>query len=91
MLFLMSSVIGIILILSKTPLLALIGVFCITYANGSVYATTARTIDETVPWEFNLVAYSLVACVADVGGFTGANIVVPIHASLGSVGHGGPF
>lgn len=87
-LYLLVDALGIICIVSKIPVFAPLGMFFIMYANGAIYASIARGIDERVDHEFNLVAISFWLCCADIGGFVGANAVVPIHQSVGSVGSG---
>ena len=77
---------GIAMVLSTVPLVALIGIFMIMYGNGAVYASSIRIIDETVSLECNLVALSVWMAVGDIGGFIGANCVVPVHTLLGTIG-----
>ena len=86
--YILINVLGILCILSKVAIFAPLGMFFIMAGNGFVYASIARYIDNNVAKEYNLVAISVWLCCADIGGFSGANAVVPIHASLGSVGHG---
>ena len=67
------AVFGAILCLLKMPILLWPGLFLIFYANGSIYATTTKHIDDHVPDEFNLIALSVWLFVGDIGSVTGSN------------------
>ena len=77
---------GIAMVLSTVPIVALVGIFLIMYGNGAVYASSIRIIDETVAADCNLVALSIWMAMGDIGGFVGANCVVPVHTLLGTIG-----
>ncbi len=69
------SFIGAGLCLSKIPFIAPLGTFLIFFANGGIYATTTRHIDNTIMKEFNLIALSLWLFIGDFGSVIGANVL----------------
>eukprot|EP01029_Cantina_marsupialis_P018758 TRINITY_DN4322_c0_g1_i1.p1 TRINITY_DN4322_c0_g1~~TRINITY_DN4322_c0_g1_i1.p1 ORF type:complete len:423 (+),score=95.03 TRINITY_DN4322_c0_g1_i1:272-1540(+) len=77
--YLILSITGGIICCLKQPLIAPIGIFMVFYANGAIYATTTRHIDNNVPKQFNLIALSFWLFVGDIGSVTGSNIVPYLH------------
>lgn len=69
-------IIGAVLSLLRMPILLWPGLFLIFYANGSIYATSTKHIDETFRGEtadYHLIALSVWLFVGDIGSVTGAN------------------
>jgi len=85
MLFVIFSGIGAALVLSKIAILGPLGVLCIFFANGSIYAHTTRRIDQSVAHRYNLIALSVWLFVGDIGSFTGSNLVSYIKIWVGTV------
>jgi hypothetical protein len=77
--FLLFSAAGAAFCLSKVPIVAPIGIFCVFFANGSIYATTTRFIDTHVAKEFNLIALSFWLFIGDIGSVIGSNVLPYIH------------
>lgn len=84
-LYLFFSAIGVGVVLSKTALVAPLGMFLIMFANGSIYAQTTKYIDVHVPKKFNLVALSTWLFIGDVGSYIGSLITQPLQSALGLV------
>jgi hypothetical protein len=85
--FLVLSVCGAVMILSKTALVAPIGIFLVMFANGSVYAHSTRFIDNAVDDRYNLAALSMWLFVGDIGSVVGSNLVSTIRKPIGPVYH----
>jgi hypothetical protein len=68
------------LCLSKVGLAAPLGMFAIFFANGSIYATTTRFIDESVPKRFNLISLSVWLFVGDIGSVVGSLTLASVQA-----------
>jgi hypothetical protein len=83
--FLILTFIGAGLVLSKTAIVAPIGMFCVMFANGSIYAHTTKFIDQAVDKKFNLMALSVWLFIGDVGSFVGAQITQPLRTGVGRV------
>jgi hypothetical protein len=83
--FLALSIIGAGLVLSKTALVAPLGMFCVMFANGSVYAQTTKFVDIYVDKQYNLMALSMWLFIGDVGSFVGAQITQPLRTAIGGV------
>jgi len=73
LMFIALAVTGAVLCLLRMPILLWPGLFMIFYANGGIYATTTKHIDQNVPKEYNLIALSLWLFIGDVGSVTGSN------------------
>ncbi len=71
--YLYYSLLGVALGLCKIPLLAPVGLFCVFYANGSIYATSTKHIDSKVDRAFNLTALSIWLFIGDFGSVLGSN------------------
>lgn len=79
--YLVFSFAGVFLILAKLggygstmPLLAPLGMFCVFYANGSIYAASTKFIDTAVEKKYNLIALSTWLFVGDCGSVLGSNV-----------------
>jgi hypothetical protein len=83
--FLVLSGVGAAMMLSKTAIVAPIGIFAIMFANGSVYAHTTRLIDNDVDDRYNLIALSFWLFIGDIGSVVGSQLVAPIKSPLGPV------
>jgi hypothetical protein len=83
--FLVLSLCGAIMVLSKTALVAPIGIFLIMFVNGSVYAHSTRFIDNSIDDKYNLVALSMWLFVGDIGSVVGSNLVSVIRGPIGPV------
>lgn len=83
--FLVLSIIGAGMILSKTALIAPLGMFCVMFANGSIYAQTTKFVDIHVEKHYNLMALSVWLFIGDVGSFVGAQITQPLRTAVGGV------
>jgi hypothetical protein len=83
--FLLSTVVGLALILSKQTIAAPFGMFFVMFANGSIYAHTTKFVDDDVDHRFNLVALSAWLFVGDIGSFTGSNLVNAVRVVVGNV------
>lgn len=73
LLFLVLSATGVLLCLIKVPFVAPLGIFCVFFANGAIYATTTKFIDMHVPHKYNLISLSFWLFVGDFGSVTGSN------------------
>jgi hypothetical protein len=82
--FLIFTVIGVALVLSKTAIVAPLGMLCIMFANGSIYAHTTKYVDDIVQHQYNLISLSAWLFVGDVGSFSGSNVVNAVRVALGS-------
>ena len=71
--FLLLSAAGIAMVTAKLPIIAPLGIFCVFFANGSVYALSTRHIDAKVPHAYNLISLSIWLFVGDIGSVSGAN------------------
>merc|ERR1712217_88880 len=69
------SATGVALILSKIPIVAPLGGFCITFGDGLIYGSISRHIDGVVPKQFNLIAISFWLFVGDIGSVVGSNLL----------------
>jgi predicted membrane protein len=56
----------------RSPLCA----FGIAFANGAIYAQSARYIDKNVPIAYNLVSLSVWLFVGDIGSVIGSNVLL---------------
>lgn len=77
--FLVLSVLGAALCLSRVALVAPLGIFFVFFANGSVYATATRHIDVHVEGKYNLIALSTWLFVGDLGSVAGSNLLQHIR------------
>lgn len=73
--FLIFSFGGAAICLSKYAIIAPIGIFFVMFANGCIYATTTRHIDQHVEKRFNLIALSFWLFIGDVGSVIGSNVL----------------
>eukprot|EP00937_MAST-01D_sp_MAST-1D-sp2_P003013 g3013.t1 len=71
--FLLLSALGAGLLLSDIPLIGPLGMFFIFFANGFVYGTSTKFIDEHVDKRFNLAALSAWLFIGDIGSVIGSN------------------
>jgi hypothetical protein len=83
--FLIATVAGVGMVLSKTALLAPFGMMAIMFANGSIYAHTTKYVDDVVQHQYNLISLSAWLFVGDIGSFSGSNVVNAVRVALGSV------
>lgn len=81
--FLFFTVTGVTLVLSKQAIIAPLGMWCIMFANGSIYAHTTKYVDDKVDHKFNLISLSAWLFVGDVGSFIGSNIVNSVRVLVG--------
>ena len=72
--FLIFSAAGAAMCLSRFPIIAPIGIFCVFFANGAIYGTSTRYIDSHIDKKFNLIALSAWLFLGDLGSVTGSNI-----------------
>ena len=77
--FLLLSAAGIAMATAKLPIIAPLGIFCVFFANGSVYALSTRHIDAKVPHAYNLISLSIWLFVGDIGSVSGANSWQPFQ------------
>lgn len=85
MVFLIFSVIGAAMILSKTALAAPFGMFFVMFANGLCYASGTRRADSVLDDRFILVALSAWLFLGDVGSYTASVAVQPFQIWIGGV------
>ena len=71
--YLAVSAIGAGMLLSTVPLLGPIGIGLVFFANGAVYGSSTRHIDQHVDKKFNLIALSIWLFAGDVGSVIGSN------------------
>ena len=64
---------GAVLALLRIPILMWPGLFMIFLANGAVYASSTKRIDDVVPRQFHLVAMSVWFFIGDIGSVLGSN------------------
>jgi len=83
--FLCFSVVGGAMVLSKIALIAPTGYFFVMFANGSVYATTTKFLDNRVAHRYNLSALSFWLFIGDIGSFGGSNLVNVVRVAIGPV------
>eukprot|EP00744_Colponema_vietnamica_P009215 GILI01013126.1.p1 GENE.GILI01013126.1~~GILI01013126.1.p1 ORF type:complete len:469 (+),score=49.80 GILI01013126.1:26-1432(+) len=83
--YLILSAVGVGVVLSKTALVAPLGMFLIMFANGSIYAQTTKYIDMHVPKRYNLIALSVWLFIGDIGSYIGSQITQPLQTALGLV------
>lgn len=83
--FLALSVVGATMVLSKTSIIAPLGMFCVMFANGSIYAQTTKFVDVHVDKKYNLMALSVWLFIGDLGSFVGAQITQPLRTAIGGV------
>jgi hypothetical protein len=77
--------VGAALVLSKTALVAPIGMFCVMFCNGSIYAQSTRFVDNEVDDRFNLIALSMWLFAGDIGSTIGSQLVSKVRDWDGSV------
>ena len=82
LLYLLLSIIGAAACLSKIAILAPLGMFCVFFANGAIYGTSTRYIDNAVDKRYNLIALSIWLFIGDLGSVTGSNTYEYIIAGL---------
>jgi hypothetical protein len=85
LIFVILAIAGSAMVLSKTALCAPIGIFCIMFCNGSIYAQSTRFIDNAVDDGYNLVALSMWLFIGDIGSVIGSNLVSVIQGPIGVV------
>lgn len=56
----------------------------VLWANGSIYATTTRHVDNNVMKGHNLVALSTWLFMGDVGSTVGSNLLIYVKAAIGA-------
>ena len=56
--------------------------FCVFFANGAIYGTSTRYIDNAVDKRYNLIALSIWLFIGDLGSVTGSNTYEYIIAGL---------
>lgn len=71
--YLSLSCCGAVLALLRIPILMWPGLFLIFLANGAVYASSTKRIDDVVPRQFNLIATSVWFFIGDIGSVLGSN------------------
>jgi hypothetical protein len=76
--YIILSITGALLCISKIAILAPIGMFLIFFANGAVYGTSTRFIDNNVDKRYNLIALSVWLFMGDIGSVTGSNTYEPL-------------
>lgn len=83
--FLALTCIGAAMILSKTAIIAPLGMFFVMFGNGSIYAQTTKYVDIHVDKQYNLMALSVWLFIGDIGSFVGAQITQPLRTAIGGV------
>ena len=73
LMYLLLTCVGAVLSLARMPILLWPGLFLIFLANGAVYASSTKYIDENVGRQFNLLALSVWLFVGDIGSVLGSN------------------
>ena len=73
MLYLAFTAGGAVLASAGVPALLWPGLFAISFANGAIYATTARHIDQQLHTDLNLISLSFWLFIGDAGSVLGAN------------------
>lgn len=86
MIFLLATVIGTFLCLTKIAILSWPGVMLVLFANGGIYASTTKHIDVWVRKDQTLVALSVWLFLGDIGSVTGANVLYKIREWVGVAG-----
>jgi hypothetical protein len=76
---------GAALVLSKTALVAPIGMFFVMFCNGSIYAQSTRHVDNEVDDRFNLIGLSIWLFVGDIGSVAGSQLVHVVRQLVGPV------
>jgi hypothetical protein len=71
--YLAFSAVGAALCLIHIPLVAPLGIFCIFFANGAVYATSTKHIDTNIDRRVGLTALSVWLFIGDIGSVLGSN------------------
>lgn len=69
------NVIGVLLLLTRVPLLAPLSTFLVMLGDGLIYGTVSKHVDTAVPKEFNLTALSYWLFIGDFGSIIGSNII----------------
>lgn len=69
------NLIGVLLLLTRVPLLAPLSTFLVMLGDGLIYGTVSKHIDTVVPKEFNLTALSYWLFIGDFGSIFGSNII----------------
>eukprot|EP01084_Bolivina_argentea_P119292 211529_1 len=86
--FLIFSIVGMIGCMSKIPIFALFATICITFANGAIYSSTTRFMDNNLTNEnrkYLLTSLSVWLFVGDIGSVTGSNVwefIKPVVCNL---------
>ena len=73
MIYVFITILGAALASLRMPILLWPGLFAIFFANGAIYATTAKYIDQQVHKDFNLISLSFWLFIGDIGSVLGAN------------------
>jgi len=73
MLYLLFTILGAVFASLRMPIFLWPGLFAIFFANGAIYATTTRFVDQQVHKDFNLIALSFWLFIGDVGSVLGSN------------------
>lgn len=81
-LWLVFSAIGIAGCLTKTGILSWFGIYLIMHANGFIYASTTRHIDENIVNKYNLISLSVWLFVGDIGSVVGSNVIEMIKFAI---------
>ena len=81
--YLVMTVIGVTMCLSKIAVLAPFGIFLIFAANGFIYGSTCRHIDMHVDKHYNLIALSFWLFVGDLGSVIGSNLISYVKVWIG--------
>lgn len=79
------NAVGVGVVLSKTVLVAPLGMFMIMFGNGSIYAQTTRYVDNHVPKQYNLIALSVWLFIGDIGSYVGSQVTQPLRTAVGLV------
>jgi len=66
---------GVLLLLTRVPLLAPLSTFLVMLGDGLIYGTVSKYVDTAVPKEFNLTALSYWLFIGDFGSIFGSNII----------------
>eukprot|EP01006_Ploeotia_vitrea_P004865 TRINITY_DN115622_c0_g1_i1.p1 TRINITY_DN115622_c0_g1~~TRINITY_DN115622_c0_g1_i1.p1 ORF type:complete len:455 (+),score=213.68 TRINITY_DN115622_c0_g1_i1:206-1570(+) len=77
--YLILTVVGAAICLSKYAIVAPIGIFLVFFTNGAIYATSTRHIDMHVPKQYNLIALSFWLFIGDFGSVTGSNVIAHVR------------
>jgi hypothetical protein len=72
--YLLLSAAGALMCLAQFPIIAPIGIFLVFFANGAIYGSSTRYIDNHIAKEYNLIALSCWLFLGDLGSVTGSNV-----------------